>query len=737
MSKPTLELTHNYLTERGAFQPTIHEVVEVTMQTISGDIPHHLKLSITLSELITLTSHLRKNIKLYDGTIVPCNAISIALAASGVSKDASMNKVRRALQPAYDLLHTKRKRIAREQAEQAALDDGQSTEEWINYYESPPALQVGLGTVEGMVKHFSMLEESELGAASINASEIGSELQSNQLFLDIIKTLAIGYDLGKVPIKLIKAAENRVDAINSLPINALMFGSEDGILYDNTIKNKFKLMFNTQLARRTLFSFSRQKPKPREYKSVDDIFIHHEIQRTNSKTAQGNIEQYLMEMIEYTTTEPLTLSKEAQRAFDAYLEYNANLAETVSHQLPITKLSRKHKQWLALKLSGNYTILDGESVISEENYILAINTIEELANDLQDFEYELIKELYEQFADYCKANIGNEEKLYLSIHELRKLGYITATTNYIPKVDELIHLASMYDAEGVYTRCDDGICYELIINDNKCGLSLLPFKKNEAESDAELKQRMTKSCDKGYQFYESDFASLSNVLTQYAAYSPFLFRNGKRSKTNLEGKTRWIVLDVDNSTITDKEAHLLLSDINHHIARTSDASNPFKFRILLELDMQIDISADNWKYFIESVNNELGIESDILSKAQIYFSYAANEVLSVIDSSPLSAKQHVINASQRKRVERPTNLPKKQKEAALNDKRETFAYAYEAADGEGSRSLIKAAYHAKDLGADIDYIIYLIEDINNYWTVPLNNDRLQQTIISQILRWKQ
>jgi len=735
MSQSTLDITRNYLTERGAFTPTIHEVVDVTMQTISGDIPTHLKLSITLSELITLTSHLRKNIKLYDGTIVPCNAISIALAASGVSKDSSMNKVRRALQPAYDLLHTKRKRIAREQAEQAALDDGQSSEEWINYYESPPALQVGLGTVEGMVKHFSMLEESELGSASINASEIGSELQSNQSFLDIIKTLAIGFDLGKVPIKLVKAVENRVGAINSLPINALMFGSEDGILYDNAIKNKFKLMFNTQLARRTIFSFSREKPKPREYKSVNDVLQYHEIQRTNSKTAQSNIEQYLMEMVEFTTTEPLTLSKKAQAAFDVYLEYNNNLAETISHQLPISKLSRKHKQWLALKLSGNYAILDGETEINEQNYILAINTIEELANDLVDFERELIKEMYEQFADYCKLNINDEERLYLSIHELRKLGYIPAVSNYLPKVDELTHLASMYDAEGVYTRCDDGICYEPIINNDECGLSLLPFKRNETESDTEFKQRMAKSCDKGYKFYESDFKSLSEVLTKYAAYSPFLFRNGKRSKANLEGKTKWIVLDVDNSTITDEEAHLLLSDINHHIARTSDSTNPFKFRILIELDMQIDVSADNWKYFIESINNELGIESDILSKAQIYFAYNTETVLSVTDASPLSAKHHVINASQHKRVERPTALPKKQKEAALNDKRETFAYAYEALDGEGSRALIKAAYHARDLGADTDFIIHLVEDINNYWTVPLNSDRLQQTIISQILRW--
>ena len=732
----TLEITKNYLTQRGAFTPTIHEVVSITSQTIGGDIPDHLKLSITLSELITLTSHLRKNIKLFDGTIVPCNAITIALAASGVSKDSSMNRVRKAMQPAYELITTKRKQLARQAAEQAALDNGESSEEWLNYYESPPALQVGLGTPEGMIKHFSMLEESPLGAASINSSEVGTDIQTNQSFLDIVKTIAIGYDLGKVPIKVVKAAENRVGAIEHLPINALMFGSEDAILYDNHIKFKFKLMFNTQLARRSLFSFSKQRPVPRNFKSETDILKYHALQRTNSKTAQSNIENYLVEMVEYTTTIPLTLSDEAQAAFDMYLEYNNNLSAQISPQLPITKLSRKHKQWLALKLSGTYAILDGEHEISEENYILAINTIEELAPDLEAFEHELNKELYEQFVDYCKLHIGNDDKLFLSIHELKKLGYLPTTSNYQSKLDELLTLTSSYDAEGIYTRCDDGVCYEPIVKQDECGLSLLPFTKHEAESAEDFKQRMTKSCDSGYEFYESSFSDLSGVLSQYSAYSPFLFKNGKRSKVNLTGKTKWIVLDIDNSDITYEECHLLLSDFNHHIATTSDESNPFKFRVLLELDSLVDVSSDNWKYFIESIANDLGLNADLLPKAQIYFSYASPNVLSVTDAEPIEAKQHVINASNHTKPEQPSKLSTKAKSAALADKRETFSYAYECTEN-GSINLYKAAKHAHDLGASTDEIIDLVWDINSYWTVSMDTERVQQTIISQIQRWKE
>lgn len=730
----TLKIAESYLRDRGAFQEQIHPVVEETIKLIRTDIPEHLRLSITLSELITLTSHLRKNIELYDGTIVPCNAISIALAASGVSKDSSMNKVRKALQPAYEVLNHKRKELARKEAEQKAIENGESPEEWLNYYESPPALQIGLGTVEGMVKHFSMLESTPLGAASITSSEVGTELQSNQSFIDIIKTLSIGYDLGKVPIKAVKAEENRVGAINHLPINALLFGSEDAILYDNTIKSKFKLIFNTQLARRTLFSFSQEKPKPREFSSEKDILEYHKKQRMRSNTAQEELKSYFIELVEYTTREPLKLTEEAQHAFDMYLEYNEHLASSIDRQYPISKLSRKHKQWLALKLSGNYAILDGEEEVTEENYILAINTIEMLAPDLQKFERELIKELYEQFSDYCKMSIGTVDNLYFSIHELRKLGYIPTTGNYEQKLDELLHLTSIYDSEGIYTRCDDGICYEPVIRENSYGVSAIEFTLKDGETVKELKARMAKECSTGYSFYETSFEDLAEILKGYYAYSPFLFNNGKRSKDNVNGKTKWIFLDVDNSTITDEETHFLLSDINHHIARTSDSDNPFKFRVILELDMQVDVPNDNWKYFIELLSNDIGVNADILPKSQIAFSYGAETVLSVTDAEPLAVKDYLLQASQHKKVENPKNLSSQKKKQALSDTRETFSYAYEAEAGEGSRSLYKAMRHALDLGMSKEDVELLIRDINDYWTVSMDEDRLQQTLLIPLSR---
>ena len=301
-------------------------------------------------------------------------------------------------------------------------------------------------------------------------------------------------------------------------------------------------------------------------------------------------------------------------------------------------------------------------------------------------------------------------------------------------MEELTTLAGVYDPEGLYTICDEGICYEPIIKNTECSLSLIPFERKENESLKELKQRMTRSCNEGFEFYETSFEDLAAVLQQYSVYTPFMFLNGKRSKDNLRGRTKWIVLDIDNSAITDEEAHLLLADINHHIARTSDPDNAFKFRILIELDMQVDVPSENWKYFLESITNELGITADLLPKAQIYFSYNSNRVLSTLDAAPLEVKQHVINASQHKQPIKAATLPKKQKESALNDPRETFNYAFEATDGNGSRSLVQAGLHAIDLGADREYVENLIYSINNYWVVPMDEERLEKTVLAYLNR---
>ena len=723
----TKVMLETYLKENGVFVEEIHPLVAKAINTISGEVPYRLKLSIALSELITLTSHLRKNIMLHDGTIVPCNALTFALAKSGVSKDSSMNMVRKALKSGYEIINQYRKDLAKHKAEKVAILEGKTKEEWMNYYEKPRDLQAGLGTVEGIIHHFAELEQGEVGAGFISSSEIGTDLQTIGNMPDIIKTLAIGYDLGKIPSKIIKSTDGQTAGIETLPINALFFGSEDAVLYNNAIKALFKQIFGVQLARRSLFSFTPEVVPPIEFKSIAALQSYKDKERETTLAAQEAMLTDVVTIVENTNQEPLTLSTEAQTLFDVYKEHNNLVANDMKAQYPITKLSRRHKQWLALKLSGNYAILDGNETITKENYVCAINTIEIFSDDLMNFEKELVKEAYEIFAEFCHFN-AEDGKYSIGLHALRKLGYIPMTGSPKTKIDELVNLVSSYDKDAIYTVCqENSICYEEIIRTNVAGLSYVEVSGT--------KDNRAKQCADGFEFYETDFEELGNMLTGDFAYSPFRFEGGVRGKDNLLGGCKFIALDIDKSSITDEECHLLLEGVNHHIARTSDKNNQFKFRVLIELDSIVNIEDNHWRFFMDEIGNELGLTVDLLPKSQIYFAYMGRGVLSELEGAPLVTRELILKAIEKANA-KPTvkKLSTAQQKALLENKMSTFEFAYNAVNGEGSRSLVRAGLYAIDLGASQEAVEMLIHDINNFWVSSMDTDRLEYTVLNYLRR---
>lgn len=730
----TKQMLGDYISKRTSKLDAYPDIIRKGMDTIQGSIPFKLKLAITLSELITFSSHLRKPIRLYDNTIVPTNAIVFALAGSGVSKDKSLNAVRKSLSFGYTQIEDQRKEFARTKAESEALLEGDEPDNWARYYKAPKPLQSGLGTVEGLVHHFADISENPTGAGSIMSSEIGSELQNNGAMVDIIKTISVAYDLGNIPPKVVKSHENQTSEIKSLPVSALFFGSHEALLYDNQIKAKFRLVFNTQLARRSLFAFTPESPENLKIDSIEELSTIRENERVRVCKAQESLNNVTSELVGETTNEPLTVSAEAQKLYDVYLEHNALVADDMQNKFPISKLSRRHKQWLALKMAGNYAILAGAEEISEEHYCYAINTVELLATDLSNFEYELVKEPYELLSDMCKAKAEDGE-FVLSLHELRKLSYVTGTGSSKSKVDELCTLASSYDSEGIYTSQDGGISYKKLVKTDVVGVSYKVFEGLKLEGE-KLKNYMNRNSTDGYTFYETDFEDLENLLEENVVYSCFQFKDGIHGKEYLFGGTKFAILDVDKSVITDTEAHSLLEEYNHMIARTSDKDNEFKFRVLLELDAVVDTDAITWKAFIQEIANELGLIVDPIPQSQIVLAYKNRKVLKQLEGKVLNTKvlldRAVANIKDRPKA--PDKLPSKEKTAKLADPRETFGFAFECEAGERSNKIYRALAYAIDLGADAEYVENLGLEINNYITNPMKVSRLQRTLITPALR---
>jgi hypothetical protein len=470
----TFDMLEKYVNDKCKPFSDFPPVVQKGINTIAGEIPFKLKLAITLSELITFSSHLRKSIKLFDNTLVPTNAIVFALSGSGTSKDKSLNAIRKSMHTAYTKLEAKRKEYAIEKAKVTSVVQGFTREDWQKYYIAPKPLQAGLGTVEGLHHHFADIVTNPLGAGSILSTEIGSDLQNNGAMADVIKNIAMGYDLGNLDAKIVKAAENQSGTIRGLPINALLFGSQSALLFDNVIKAKFKLIFNTQLARRSIFTFTPETPPKPVYKTIDDLYAIKEKERAVVLLAQQSLDDFTSDLVDVTTQEPLVITDDANKLFDVYLEYNSLKADMISSKYPISKLSRRHKQWLALKLAGSYAILDHQEAITQSTYAYAINTVEFLSEDLQKFEVELIKEPYEQLADVCLDG-AEDGKFTMSLHDLRKMGYINGAGPSKGKIDELAKLVNSYDQEARYTANPDSISYQQTLKTDIIGFSCIIF----------------------------------------------------------------------------------------------------------------------------------------------------------------------------------------------------------------------------------------------------------------------
>ena len=232
----TKTMIRKHLEAKGCFTKDLPDILEKTTACISTNASYKMKLMMAATELTVFVSQLRKPIQLMDGTLVPINTISIILAGSGFAKDSSMNMVRKALKPAYTQIEEYRIKFATQQAKRKAVREGKEEKHWMQFYSPPRDIFAGIGTVEGQLNHMAKLEEGELGSAYTQVSELGSELQSNKNIGDIIVAMSIGYDVGAIPSKIVKSDESQTPAIKALPYSGLLFGSQDNILYDETIK---------------------------------------------------------------------------------------------------------------------------------------------------------------------------------------------------------------------------------------------------------------------------------------------------------------------------------------------------------------------------------------------------------------------------------------------------------------------------------------------------------------------
>ncbi len=750
-----LELMKKELEEAGAFTDKTNIIVKLITDAMPSDtVPMRMKEVIAVSEIITYASQFRRNMWHWDGFELPINATSFIIADSGLGKDSSVKAARRCFAPGYELIENKRKQFAKEQAIKAASDAGEDApyefDNYKKYYYPPAPVLIAPTTPQGLIQHLNDISDLALGAGSIYAGEIGDELATNANMLEIIKTVAETYDTGDKEIIYTKGKEYRSKEVKSMALNSLFVGSPTYLLFDPAVRKKFLIAFGSKLARRANFCFV---PKALPEKTLANSAALKEYRRKERDTALAARERMSKGIVTITEyhikkkNELLQISEDVFDLFTCYHRYNYEVAKTINSKYPLSKLVRQHLQWKALKIAGAFAIFNQNESVSAEDYIDAINFCEKLNTDMREFESELVKEPYELFADFMDLEAGDTGKHEISIHDLKKLGYITGTGSPVAKMKELTFLASAYDKKAVYTYSDQSITYEKIVQTDAITISFIPvdnspiFKVIKAKGDkaalTEAKNKVAQTANGQLTVTTTNFTDLALMLTKDLAYTPFVYKNNKRYKDTVISGTKVLVLDVDKSNITASEAHFILQDINHHIALSSDENNQFKFRVLIELDSYVDVNPIIWRYFFLSVGESLSLTVDPLAQSQLFFSYSGRSVLSVTDKSPLEVRDHLMLAHDKantKTVELEKPLTTPQKQALLADELTTFAFAFECINN-GGLNMIKAAHKAKHLGMPKDEIMNLMRRINNYWTYPMEEKDFKRTIISQIERW--
>jgi len=757
------EMLRKELVRHGCFTGKLPDIVEVATKCITNPtVPSNLKIMVAVSELLLLVSHYQKKILHPNSSLIPINGIFIGLAGSGASKDSSIKAVRNGLVSSYSKLEDYRKQVAILTAQDMAKEAGEpEPEEWSNYkdyYVAPVELFAAISTPEGFIHQLNILEKEGIGSGFIYSGEFSSELANSGIISDLMKLLAETYDMGDKAVKIIRGKDTQNKRIHNMPVSATFLSSYDGILFNQVAKSKFALDLKSAMARRCFFMYV-DKEVPR--KLFDDVLSMLNYKKELLEESNKHIKKLNTLDVSYleTTTKTISISDEAMEVVLTYESYNFEVSDSTSVQYPITKLARKHYWWKAMKLAGGFALLRGSNSIEIEDYIGAINFTELLDDNLLNFEIELQKEPYEQFASYMQIQ-GYDAPFNITIHMLKKLGYIPQGNNVNKKMEDLHKSVSSYDNTGVYKITDKGISYERLIDVNALSLSYqtidtddlyatliacrstLATKKDVSDAKGYIAKRLGK-----FHYIDIDFKTLGIFLLPSSegnispednlsrAYSPFAFKDGIRGRDNITKGCGFIVLDIDNSNITDEECHLMLEEYNHHIVRTSDYTNAFKFRVLLELDKLVDIPNKQWSKFLKAIGRDLGLNIDILPKSQIFYSYTYGDrkLLSQLEGIALNSLKYIKESVV---IDEPIKvLNKTQQTQLLKQRLDTFDFAFEADNGTGSVSLIRAARYAKDLGATKEEIVELIWEINDYWTIPMDTDRVENTIISQVLRW--
>jgi len=720
-----LEIVESELDRMNVFTGELNPIAKTMTKVLGKEIPFDMALTIANYTMASFVGHFHYKIKIEADNLVPPNMIAFVLAKSGAKKTSSMLTLEKSLRCGYEIIQNHRMQKEIKRAEE--MDENPRP---IN------PLSNALATEAGMIQRLNDFKEEGIGLPAMFVDEISTELATNADMIPNIKLVAQLFDVGEMKSKPLKDREQQSEEVVGMGMTALFMGSEHGILEDEQILKKFETEFISKLSRRSFFVYPEFIYEDKDLSNIDELLDMMEEEANRGKEFMNELNKLSARVAINAIEEDLNIiniDDDAKTLYKIYKIYCEEKALAIMDEA--LNLEQQHRHWKAFKLAGVYSVFNEHESMKFIDLVQAINTAERTADNLGKFINKAKREKYEILVEHF-LNGGHP----LTIHEMIKLGWIKKQSNL---KDMITNANSKLGNVGRIEEVGDKVYYDKFeeIDSNAISASfkkLPPLRTEEFvangmdydEAKRKAKDERGWKINDGFKYKKTTFQKLGNLLSNDCAYTPFKFKskeeggiynpkvtpnpvNGIRNKENIASGAEFIVLDIDDSDITIEEAFDLLQDYKFLMARTSDKDNPYKFRVIMPIDVVIELDRSKWKLFMQQVAEHLGMTIDNLPQSQIYYGFSDREVLINEDGELLEASEIV------KRIQEPVKkvqlLPRAQLNRKWEDRLNEFAYAYNAKSGEGLHlSLFKAMKHAFDLGFSYEENIGLLDDIMDY-----------------------
>lgn len=607
-------------------------LIESLIAGIPKSVPEDMRLLAGVVGLGKLASLLRiVGVKENTGEIIPCSVYGIAMVLSGMGKDRSIKTVDRLLEPSYKAIYNKISLEEEERARNQALIElgvekgGKETNAYKKYLKRIPSFTGTTGTPEGVCRGLYNFSKYSLGSKFFIETEFASALKTSGTIAQSMKVLAEGFDSGYFEAKTISNEESAIPQISNMNTSMLLFSDPYTILTDNATKSKYREEMTQRYARRSFFVYI---PDDKEEVSLPDFKSFMESSSNDSEKEKEYTElfkKFSSRIRDGKFKQKVIIPTDTWRYLEYIVTYYTIIKNSIPERNQILRKSYQDVPWRGFKLAIGIAGIYNSDVLTMEHINQGLYYSQKLFKSIEEFEEDISLESFERFARYINNNTVSEDELEVKLSEMVKLGFITAKANK-SNINDLVTMTRTqlprhtleYDSKLGIVKA------KAFRKDGELGVSIVTFP-----SGTEKSERVNRS-KKGYKYVTCEFNDLRKVLSNDCAFVPFKLKDGTLLKDNVISGTKFLIFDVDDSEETYEEAGDMLEDFTYHIATTSNSDNPYKYRILIELDGILDLERDVWVKTMESVANHIGIKSNIdkLHKTQTTFGYKDSKVIS-------------------------------------------------------------------------------------------------------------